>query len=202
MFTYLNESRTFYYLCHHYKIGSHLIVPEHGEEKGSLMTHIWRQMCRSILFESCNQFFQGPVLCSAIFPTSFAQERNPWLSFFSLVLTFTRRPAWPDFSPQSWIPGRISLDPRDLSNPLTFKCSNQLLGFPLKGSKFLCPNSKHHRPYLSLVPSSEFLYLSLESSNLGSKYRENPQKPGFWAAGGEEVGELATQPGDAAEISN
>ena len=114
------------------------------------MTHIWRQMCRNILSESCNQFFQGPVLCSKIFTTFFAQKIHSWLSFFSLVLTFTRRPAWPDFSPQSWIPGRISLDPRDLSNPLTFKCSNQLLGFPLKGSKFLCPNSKHYCPICPL----------------------------------------------------
>ena len=90
-------------------------------------------------------------LCSARWVSKhFAQKRNPWLSFFSLVLTFTRRPAWPDFSPQSWIPGRISLDPRDLSNPLTFKCSNQLLGFPLKGSKFLCPNSKRYCPICPL----------------------------------------------------
>ena len=150
----LNESRTFYYLYHHFKIVFHLIVPGQGEEKGSLMTHICRQMiwhrCASILFESCNQFFQGPVLCSAIFQTFFAQKGDPWMSFFSLVLTFTRRPAWPDFSPQSWIPGRISLDPRDLSNPLTFKCSNQLLGFPLKGSKFLCPNSKRYCPICPL----------------------------------------------------
>ena len=154
MFTYLNASRTFYYLCHHYKIGSHLIVPEHGEEKGSLMTHICRQMiwhrCAQVLFLNLATNFSRD-LCSARWVSQhFAQKRNRWLSFFSLVLTFTRRPAWPDFSPQSWIPGRISLDPRDLSNPLTFKCSNQLLGFPLKGSKFLCPNSKHYRPICPL----------------------------------------------------
>ena len=92
-----------------------------------------------------------PGTCALRFSQHFLlKKRNPWLSFFSIVLTFTRRPAWPDFSPQSWIPGRISLDPRDLSNPLTFKCSNQLLGFPLKGSEFLYPNSKRYCPICPL----------------------------------------------------